>query len=688
MLHGFAFQYVWPKLPWFNEKLWVISMNVALAFGGIFTTSLLGLKQQSPLVHRTVIGLALMAIANAILSLIIAYRTAINITVGISLTICIVCLVVGCIMWSRNYTPARYYSIAWVGLLVGTVVFVLAKLGFIARTLITENAMQAGSSIEVVLLSFALANRINVARREKELAQAEALSMLQKYQALYENAIEGIFQITHDCLFRDANRAMITMLGVDSREVLLHPTPMHLREFFAEADEADRFCWQLRNQHQIITYEFRGKNKRGREFWASLSVRTNFVEGDEPSYYEGSLVDVTGRHRAEERARILAYYDHVTGLPNRAFLYEQIKHALVRAKRNNALVAVLFVDLDRFKLVNDILGHDTGDQLLREFAARLTDSLRGDDWVARPRTAPSDTLATDTVARLGGDEFVMVLSEIRQVEDAAVVSKRIAELLSRPFELEGKEVYITASIGISVYPVDGEAPAELLKNADAAMYYAKKQGKNSYQFYARYINEQTSKRLSLETKLRHALHREQFQLHYQPKVDLQSGRISGIEALCRWPQSERAPVPPSEFIPLAEESGLILGLGEWVLRVACAQNKAWQNAGLPNTRISVNLSVRQFQDPNLVRTVRRILRHSGMEATYLELEITGENRGQNTVFTNILVTIRDNKSHGGDKCRANQDLSYLELRNMLYNGVITASLVFTPNRIIGDTCMI
>jgi PAS domain S-box-containing protein len=380
-------------------------------------------------------------------------------------------------MWHRGYAPARYYTIAWAALLVGTVLFTLSKLGFIARTVFTENAMQAGSTIEVILLSFALANRINVARREKELAQAETVSILQKYRALYENAIEGIFQTTLDFGFTNANRAMTRMLGVNSKQALLSPTPVNLRQCFSTTAAADDFFRQLEDKQESIGHEFCGKSVDDREFWASLSVRTTYSDEGRPLHYEGSLVDITERRQAEEQVRVLAYYDHVTGLPNRALLHEHVKHALVRAKRNDAPVAVLFVDLNRFKLVNDTLGHDAGDQLLREFAARLTDSLRGDDWVARPQTSPgqqTDQLVKDAVARLGGDEFVMVLSDIRQVEDAAIVAQRIAEVLSQPFVLEGKEVYISASIGISTYPIDGDNPATLLKNADAAMYHAKK----------------------------------------------------------------------------------------------------------------------------------------------------------------------------------------------------------------------
>ena len=342
-------------------------------------------------------------------------------------------------------------------------------------------------------------------------------------------------------------------------------------------------------------------------------------------HYEGSFVDITQRRLAEEQVRVLAYYDHVTGLPNRALLHEHVKHALVRAKRNDTPVAVLFVDLNRFKLINDTFGHNTGDQLLREVAARLSDCLRGDDWVARPQTSPvrqSDPLGNHAVARLGGDEFVMVLSDIRQGEDAAIVAQRVGEVLAHPFELEGKEIYISASIGISTYPIDGDNPAALLKNADAAMYHAKKQGKSGYQFYTKYINDHASKRLSLETKLRQALSKKQFELHYQPKVDLNNGRICGAEALCRLRDLEQKLIPPSEFIPMAEESGLIIKLGEWVLRAACEQNRAWQKAGLPPTRISVNLSARQFQEPNLVQKISRILQQCGLNSTYLELEIT------------------------------------------------------------------
>ena len=626
VVHGFSFHYFWPEQPGFNEKILVFCVSIALIFAGFFANSLLDLKSQNIVFYRLIILSVLVAGANAMASLIVPYAIVITISLGLILVLCSLSLAAGAMMWQRGYTPARYYTVAWMALLVGAVVFVFNKTGIIPRTLFTENAMQIGSIIEVILLSFALANRINVAHREKAIAQAESVAILQKYRTLYQNAVEGIFRTTLQYDFVSANLAMAGMLDLDYEEESIPQGLFNLRQCYQDEQEADDFFHRLADQHEIIGHEFRGRTLKGADFWASLSLRTVYGEDDQPRYYEGSMVDITKRRRAEEQVRYLAYYDNVTGLPNRTLLHEHIKSALDRAKRNNEPVAVLFVDLNRFKLVNDTLGHDVGDQLLRDVALRLNTCLRGDDWVGRPQSLEASGCFGEggghTVARLGGDEFVMVLSDIREAEDAAVVARRVGNVLAQSFLLEEKEVYVSASIGISTYPNDGENPAILLKRADMAMYHAKKLGSNGYQFFTDAINEHASRRLTLETDLRNGLDREQFQLHYQPKACVKTGRIIGMEALCRWHHPVRGMVFPIEFISLAEESGLIVPLGEKLLRMACAQNKAWQDSGYPPIRVSVNLSARQFKDPEFPEAVSRVLSETALDPAYLELELT------------------------------------------------------------------
>ena len=312
------------------------------------------------------------------------------------------------------------------------------------------------------------------------------------------------------------------------------------------------------------------------------------------------------RQQAEERVRHLAHYDELTGLPNRTMFNERLSHALAHARRSETSLAILFIDLDRFKNINDTLGHEAGDHVLKEVAQRLRDCLR----------------ESDTVGRLGGDEFVVLIEEPPRPVNAAVVAQKILAAMDTPFLVQAQEFHITASIGISTYPGDGADMQTLMKNADIAMYRAKEQGKNNSQFYSAQINVHSIERFTLESSLRRALERNEFLLHYQPKVDIGGGRITGVEALLRWQQPAQGLIPPAQFIQLAEETGLIVPIGEWVLKTACAQNKAWQQQGLAPVRVAVNLSPRQFAHQNLLEDVARVLKQTGLDPAYLELEIT------------------------------------------------------------------
>lgn len=328
--------------------------------------------------------------------------------------------------------------------------------------------------------------------------------------------------------------------------------------------------------------------------------------------------DITERKKAEEQIKHLAYYDNVTGLPNRTFYKELLARAIAYAKRNDQILATLFIDLDSFKQVNDTLGHDIGDQLLKAVGERLTKSLRKSDEVARMDSEQT----IDTVSRLGGDEFIVLLRGIAKIEDAAIVAKRILKDISEPLELGGHEVSTTASIGISIYPTDGEDVKSLMKSADLAMYHAKDKGKNNSQFYSKTMNVTVLKRLVIENDLRKAIERNEFMLYYQPKVAVKNQKIVGAEALLRWKHPESGIVSPMEFIPVAEETGLILPIGEWVIRTACSQNKEWQKSGFEPMSIAVNLSNRQFEQPNLLEIIIRILKDVDMATKYVELEIT------------------------------------------------------------------
>ncbi|OLP20017.1 diguanylate cyclase [Leptolyngbya sp. 'hensonii'] len=336
------------------------------------------------------------------------------------------------------------------------------------------------------------------------------------------------------------------------------------------------------------------------------------------------------QRRVEAMIRHQASHDQLTGLPNRLFLNDRLSLELINAHRQNEVLAVLFLDLDRFKTINDTLGHAMGDQLLQSVTDRLRGCLREGDFIAR----------------WGGDEFTLLLPQITSPEDATHIARRILHALSQTFWFEDHEFYVTASIGIALAPYDGEDVETLLKNADTAMYRAKQQGKNNYQLYTSAMNGTALEQLVLENNLRKALEREELILHYQPQLDLNTGEVISMEALIRWQHPELGLVPPSQFIPLAEETGLICPIGEWVLRSACQQNQAWQMAGLPRLRVAVNISGRQFQQKNLVKTITQILEETGLNPEDLEIEITESVAVQDVDFTiAILQQLRDMGIH-------------------------------------------
>jgi diguanylate cyclase (GGDEF)-like protein len=351
---------------------------------------------------------------------------------------------------------------------------------------------------------------------------------------------------------------------------------------------------------------------------------TEFVEllqrlADNVSFALENFNRADAKHRADERIEYLASHDSLTELPNREMFSGLLKHSIDSARRHGRRFALLFIDLDRFKIINDSLGHDAGDMLLVMVAGRLRSSLR----------------ASDVVARLGGDEFVVILEDASERDEFERVANHLLGVLGKPMELSGHECHTTASIGIAVYPDHGADAATLTRNADMAMYLAKEDGKNGFRFFNGEIKGQSIERLRLEAEMRRAVEREQFELHYQPKVDMATGQITGVEALLRWNHPELGPVSPAQIIPLAEETGLIVQIGRWVLREACAQNMAWQRRGLLPVSMAVNLSPRQFADEHLLRDVDEALAASGMSPVLLQLEVT-----ESMVMRNVARAVR------------------------------------------------
>jgi diguanylate cyclase (GGDEF)-like protein len=363
---------------------------------------------------------------------------------------------------------------------------------------------------------------------------------------------------------------------------------------------------QLERRERFIDFQFAVRTPSGALRWTSASGEPTYDADGRVLGYHGVSRDITERRLAEDSIRHLATHDTLTGLPNRALFLEELGRSIHDARRAGEQLALLFVDLDHFKIINDTLGHDAGDLLLAQMARSLRECLR----------------PGDLVARLGGDEFVVLVRHPAGRHEAAVVARKLLFAVTQPLALKGQECRVSASVGICIFPDNAHDEASLMKGADIAMYEAKREGRNAFRYFSTDAPTQSPLRLRMASNLRAAIERDEFTLHYQPKIDLMSGRIIGAEALLRWTNGELGAVAPSEFIALAEETGLMLPIGRWVLHQACAQHVAWRNAGLPPIPLAVNLSPRQFSDPDLLADIERALRCSGMPAQALELEIT------------------------------------------------------------------
>lgn len=433
--------------------------------------------------------------------------------------------------------------------------------------------------------------------------RVKAEETLRLHARIFENSEEGIMITDAQERIVSVNMAFCKIMGYPADEVI-GQTP---RLFRSERNPAGFYedVW-----HQVeASGNWRGelwdRRKNGEEFpkWASISAVRD-AEG-KVTHYFSIFSDITERKRAEERIHYLAYYDALTGLPNRTLFFRLVDQALTEAKRNRLHGALLFIDLNRFKPINDTLGHGIGDRLLQQVGARLRAALRSED----------------VVARLGGDEFAVALFDVTRREHAGIVAQKLLAAFDLPFMIEGYELRVGAAIGISVYPQDGFDTETLLRLADIAMYRAKHGEQEGYMFYSQEMNRKAVDRLRIETGLRQALEQGQLLLHYQPKIELGSGRIVGAEALVRWRHPERGMIPPGEFIPVAEETGLIVQIGSWVLDTACRQASAWRLAALPDITLAVNLSAREFA-PALSQRVLEVLRRHRLPPQALELEIT------------------------------------------------------------------
>ena len=437
-------------------------------------------------------------------------------------------------------------------------------------------------------------------------AVAEALMHAEeKYRAIVEDAVIGIYQVTPEGKFLSANRALAKAAGYDSPQEFLN-SGTNAAQVYLEPEQRQELRRRMAREGKVRDFEIAVRTRSGQLRTVLANARVVRNNAGAELYYEGTLQDITDRKAAEQRVQFLAYYDALTGLPNRTLFQDRLSKALAGARRRGEKLALLFLDLDDFKKINDSLGHSAGDLLLKEVAERLK------KW-AREQ---------DTVARLGGDEFVVILSGLKDAESAALAADRLMKAMGAQFLILGHAVTASCSVGISVFPDHGRDGEALIKNADAAMYSAKELGRNNFRFFTQEMNSRAMERLTLESELRRALENDQLLLEYQPQWALATQKITGVEALVRWRHPTLGLVPPSRFIPIAENSGLILSIGEWVLKTACAQAQQWQAQGLPPLTVAVNVSAIQFRQESFPAVVARVLQETGLSAQSLELELT------------------------------------------------------------------
>ncbi len=428
---------------------------------------------------------------------------------------------------------------------------------------------------------------------------------MEDYASTFDMAAIGIGHVGKGGRFIHVNRKLCDMLGY-SREELLELTVKKISHP-EDANVTDSYRDQLvTGQIDSFKVEKRYLRKDGSTIWVALTAAVKRGSGGKALYDVSVVEDISARKEAEVRVQYLATHDEMTGLPNRTLFGQLLKNSVENALRYQRNFAVLFVDLDRFKQINDSLGHEAGDILLKEMARRFRMCLR----------------SGDVVARLGGDEFVVLVQEVSNDSQVTVIARHLLSAAMKPVEIMGQECRVTASIGISLCPRDGKDDLAIMKSADIAMYLAKEEGKNNYQFYSDKIHSGAIEKMAMETQLRRALELKEFEIHYQAKVNIKTGEIRGVEALLRWNNAVLGSISPAQFIPLAEELGIIIVIGRWVLMQSCAQNMAWQHEGLPPVCVSVNLSPRQFADPDLVDYIRVVLANTGIAPELLELEIT------------------------------------------------------------------
>jgi diguanylate cyclase (GGDEF)-like protein/PAS domain S-box-containing protein len=462
-----------------------------------------------------------------------------------------------------------------------------------------------------------LERSLDLSSQELLTANAELKKTLSLLNATIESTRDGILVVDLTGKIISFNKKFLNMWHI----------PSYIMDSMDDAAAIAFALDQLKDPEIFI--------QKIRELYAQPDAESNdllqlrdgriFERYSRPQRIEGECIgrvwsfhDITARKMAEAQIAKIAYFDLLTGLPNRYLFKDRLNQAILYAEKYKKLSAIIFLDLDDFKRINDTFGHNFGDIFLQAVSDRLEKKIRRIDTLARVEENNTET----TIARLGGDEFTILLREIKGTQDASRVAQRIVDLFSEPFHIENRMIFISTSIGIALYPNDGKDVDTLLKNADTAMYHAKEKGRNHYQFFSEHMNIEALERFSLENSLRGTADEEDFQLYYQPQYDSSTEKIIGVEALIRWMHPDRGMLLPDTFIPIAEESGLIIKIGNWVLKTACKQNRAWQVAGFPPIYVTVNISGMQFKQKNFAESIAQTLLDTDLEPKYLELELT------------------------------------------------------------------
>jgi diguanylate cyclase (GGDEF)-like protein/PAS domain S-box-containing protein len=453
------------------------------------------------------------------------------------------------------------------------------------------------------IIHFITINQDISARKEAERAIREAE---EKYRTIFEGAVVGIFQATPEGRLLSVNQAFATMHGYESPEQLLAETAADGSQTLIGAQQLDELVRALEQHGSVRGAEVEVRCRDGSRRWALLNIRAAHDANGKVVLHDGTAEDITERKLAQEQVDYLAYYDALTGLPNRSLLHKRMDQAIAEARARGSRAALLFLDLDRFKIINDSLGHSFGDMLLQQIANRLKNEIR----------------EGDTVARVGGDEFLIVLTEVESAAQVEAVATRIVNSVMGEFAIEGRTLNVTCSMGISLFPDHGEDTETLIRNGDAAMYAAKENGSITLCFFTDEMNLMVRERLTLENALRTAVERHELFLVYQPQINIASGEVIGLEALLRWHNPEIGVIAPDRFIPIAEHSGLMTSIGEWVLRTACSQLKSWQLEGLNVVPVAVNVSAVQFRQEGFRDLIRELLLETGLDPQFLELELT------------------------------------------------------------------